>query len=77
MLDWLPKAAREMREDAGRRTVHIAAPADLDVSTVNRFENGLTIPQHLDKLIAAYASEIEIEPIEIWQYALALWENST
>jgi transcriptional regulator with XRE-family HTH domain len=73
MMYWLAQAARELREAAGRKQVHVAASASMDQSTVNRFERGETQPAHVDTMIAAYADDLEIQPIDVWQRAIDSW----
>lgn len=74
MIEWLARAAKQAREDADppRKIIHIAVAADLDPSTVWRFEQGRW-PRDPDKIIAAYANELGIEPREIWVRAIDLW----
>lgn len=76
MVYWLAVAAKELREIAGRKQVHIAASMDKDQSTVYRFEQGGTVPRDLDIFVAAYADDLEIKPSQIWERALELWRTS-
>src|SRR4051794_41917074 len=39
MLYWLARAAKQSREAAGRKQVHVAAEADKDQSSIYRFES--------------------------------------
>lgn len=74
MLYWLAQTAKELREQAGRKQVHIAAAMSTDQSTIYRFEQGRTWPRRTDALIAAYADDLDIEdPRDIWNHALQLW----
>lgn len=75
MLYWLAIAAKELRERAGRKQVHIAASMSKDQSTVYRFEQGGSVPRDLDVFIAAYADDLEINPSQIWERALELWKQ--
>lgn len=75
MVYWLARAAKELREAAGRKQVHVAASMSKDQSTVYRFEQGGTVPRELDLFIAAYADDLEIEPMQIWARALELWKE--
>lgn len=75
MLHWLGLAAREARERAGRRQVHIAAAADVGETTISRFEAGKQWPRSPDRTIAAYAQVLEVDAIEIWQEALRRWDQ--
>lgn len=73
MLYWLTQAAGQMREAAGRIQVHVAASLSVDQSTIGRFESGISWPRNPDKTIRAYADDLDIEPIQIWEEALRLW----
>jgi len=73
MLYWLAQTCREARLAAGRKQVHIGASADVDQSTVNRFENAVAWPRNADRLVEAYAADLELEPIDLWQAALSRW----
>lgn len=74
MSYWLARAAKQLRVAAERKQVHIAAAADRDQSTVYRFEQGASFPRDTDRLIAAYAKELDITALEIWQMALHMWQ---
>lgn len=74
MLKWLAAAARELREDQGRKLVHVGASADADQSTIYRFESALAWPRKVDNVINGYADDLDTRPIEIWRRALELWE---
>jgi hypothetical protein len=76
MMYWLATAAKRLRETAGRKQVHVAATMNKDQSTVYRFEQRRTVPQELDLFVAAYADDLNISPIEIWDQALELWRAS-
>lgn len=74
MIRFLAQAAEEAREDAGRKRYHVAAEISVDPSTVYRFEKGQW-PQQPDLMVSAYASDLQIEPIELWERALRLWRE--
>lgn len=76
MLYWLATAAKELRETAGRKQVHIAASMSKDQSTVYRFEQGGSVPRDLDLFIAAYADDLDIKASQIWERALQMWKDS-
>lgn len=76
MVYWLAQAAKELREAAGRKQVHIAASMSKDQSTVYRFEQGGTVPRDLDIFVAAYADDLDVRPSEIWARGLQLWRES-
>jgi hypothetical protein len=78
MIFWLAHAAREAREAADRKQVHIAAEIDRDQSVITNFEKGKTQPRELDRIIAGYASDLEIPEYQLWERALVMWrENQT
>lgn len=74
MSHWLAEAAKELREKADRKQVHVAAGADVDQSTIFRFETHGTFPRNVDRVIAAYADDLDTTPIAIWTDALRKWE---
>lgn len=73
MLFWLSRACRAAREAAGRKQVHVAASADVDQSTIARFEKQTAWPRHTDRVVAAYADDLDIGAIDLWQEAMRLW----
>jgi transcriptional regulator of aromatic amino acid metabolism len=73
MLYWVAEAAKELRLGAGRKLVHPAASGNMDQSTLYRFERHQGQPESIDATVAAYADDLDIEPIEIWERALELW----
>lgn len=76
MIHWLAQAARQLREEAGRKQVHIAATMSIDQSTIYRFEQGNTWPKRADLVVAAYAEDLDIsDPREIWELAMRLWRE--
>lgn len=76
MLYWLATAAKQLREEAGRKQVHIAASLSTDQSSIYRFERTDTWTRDPDLLIAAYADDLDIEdPREIWELALTMWRE--
>jgi hypothetical protein len=77
MAHWLAVAATELRESKGRKHVHIAAGANVDQSTVWRFEREESFPRDMDALVAAYADDLDVRPIDIWRRALGLWSEAT
>lgn len=76
MTFWLAAAAKELREAAGRKQVHIAASMNKDQSTVYRFELGEAVPRELNLFVAAYADDLDIKAIQIWERALQLWREA-
>lgn len=75
MLFWLARAAKELREAADRKQVHIAASIDKDQSTIYRFEQARAWPRQADLIVAGYADDLDIDDARtIWRRALELWE---
>lgn len=75
MVYWLAKAARQARQEAGRKQVHIAASIDRDQSMIARFERGSAWPRDVDRIVAGYADDLGITEIALWERALALWAD--
>lgn len=74
MIFWLARAARTLREQAGRKQVHVAAELGIDQATIYRFEEGTRWPRHADDIVAAYARDLDIDdPREIWRLAVDMW----
>jgi hypothetical protein len=84
MLYWLAHACREARlahvpkikalDIASRVRDYVPRRESVDNSTISRFEKGVTWPRTpMDAIVAAYAVELELEPIQLWQEALRLW----
>lgn len=73
MVHWLGQSARDARERSGRMQVHVAASLGVNQVTISRFEQGRSWPRDPDLLLAAYADDLDIDPREIWEAALALW----
>lgn len=76
MRFWIAEAAKQAREAANRMLVHVAASASVDQSTIYRFEKHEVFPDDIDLTVAAYADDLDIEPIQLWQTALDLWRES-
>lgn len=73
---WLAHAAKELREKADRKQVHIAAAMSIDQSSIYRFEQGRNWPRDPDLVVAAYAEDLDIDdPREIWELALTMWRE--
>lgn len=75
MLHWLARAASEARRAADRKQVHIAASADMDQSSMFRFEQAKGWPRDPDKVIAAYADDLDVDPFQLWEQALRMWRD--
>jgi hypothetical protein len=78
MLEWLAEAAATLRlaAEPKRKQVHIAAGADVDQSTINRFEKAEAWPKNPDTIVRAYADDLDVDPIQIWEHALRLWAQN-
>jgi hypothetical protein len=72
MIYWLAQAAKKKRESGKRKLIHIAVEADMDPSTIYRFEQGHW-PRDPDHIIGAYAADLEIDPSEFWDEAAKLY----
>lgn len=75
MLFWLAQVCRELRSNAKRKQVHVAAGADVDQSTVNRFERAIAWPRNPDRLVHAYADDLGVDPADLWAEALSRWRT--
>lgn len=74
MKYWLSRVLREARERAQISRQQLATVAGLDSSTISRFEQAASWPQHIDRLVAAYAHMCRIEDgRELWTAALHAW----
>lgn len=74
MLFWLAEAAKQARATAGRKQVHVAASADMDQSSIWRFEEKRAAwPRNTDMVIGAYAEDLDIDPLDLWETAIQLW----
>lgn len=72
---WLGKAARDLRLRGEMTMMDIANRAGTSEATVSRFESG-SGQQPLattDRIIAAYAVELDVEPVDIWRAAIDAW----
>lgn len=73
MSYWMALACRTAREAQRRKQVHIAAGADVDQSTIARFERAIAWPRQTDRVIAAYADDLGTTPRALWAEAMRLW----
>lgn len=67
-IDCLAAVAKELRESAGVRHVHIAAKADVDQSTVYKFEKGRWI-RNPELIVGAYSEVCDASPADLWNEA--------
>lgn len=70
LLIALARICREARKEIPLKQVHIAARADVDQSTIARFERAGGWPQDVVRIINAYAEELDLDPWNLWQQAL-------
>lgn len=76
MLFWIAAACKQAREHAGRIQSQIAASAIVDQATINRFEHHIAWPKvGADRIVAAYADDLDVEVIQLWQQAMRLWDR--
>lgn len=76
MIYWLAQAAKQLRSDARRKQVEIAAAVGgIDQSTIYRFEQGQAWPRQADAVVAAYADELGLDGRDIWELGLTLWRE--
>lgn len=67
------KNARLAANDGrGIKLIHVAAALDRAEATLSNFENGKVQPDNVDRVVLAYAAELEINPLELWADALKL-----
>lgn len=76
MLFWIAAACKQAREHAGRIQSQIAASAIVDQATINRFEHHIAWPKvGADRIVTAYADDLDVEVIQLWQQAMRLWDR--
>lgn len=75
MRYWIVEAAKAARLEAERKPIHIAVQFDGDQSTVWRFENHKNFG-NIDLMVAAYAADLECDPIDIWELGIKKWRES-
>lgn len=73
---WLARTARELREQHGVKLIDIATRAGVAENTIHRFERWPGYRRETDRIVAAYAHELEITPADIWAAAIAAWARS-
>lgn len=74
MLFWIATACKQARKHAGRIQSQIAASAVVDQATINRFEHHIAWPKvGADRIVAAYADDLDIDVLQLWQQAMHLW----
>lgn len=72
MLEPLAQVLRAERERLGVIQLDIATQAGISRSMVARFETRQVVPEiGLDQLVSAYAAELEVEWLELWELAFA------
>lgn len=76
MLKHLGRVAKARRRKREMKLVQIGAALDKSEGSLSRFEAGESWKQ-LEETVNAYAKELDVEPDELWEAALAEWrENS-
>lgn len=73
MLEHIGEASRDARRQAGLRQLDVATTAGVSHVTISRFERGKSWPLDPDRVVAAYAEELRVDPIELWTAALDRW----
>lgn len=76
LIEHLGRAARMLREERGVEQWRVGAAAHRGEDAVRKFEQGRT-GQVLDTFVEAYAEELGLEPVEIWQLACRLLADET
>lgn len=71
MLEPLAAVARGVRRDAGRTQLDVATRAGVSHAAISRFERAENWPQDVDRIVAAYATECDVDEIEIWRRAIS------
>jgi hypothetical protein len=77
MIHYLAEVAKEARERAQRKQVHIAAQMSADQSRIYRFEQGDRWPRDVEKIVSAYAEDLDIDPALIWDEAVRRFRQAT
>lgn len=76
MLFWIAAACMQARKHAGRIQSQIAASAVVDQATINRFEHHIAWPKvGADRIVAAYADDLDVDVLKLWQQAIDLWQR--
>jgi len=70
VLDELREVCKDARLSARLRLIDIATAAGVSHEVVSSWEAGKRTPRDLERLVAAYESECELEPDELWRRAL-------
>lgn len=76
LLPHLGRAARDHRRRAKLKLVRVAYSLNKAEATMSRFERGEVQPNDLDRVVAAYAREVGVEPIDIWADAMERWRRA-
>lgn len=74
ILPTLAAVAKERRLAVGKKRVHVAALADVDQSTITRFEAGHAWPRDPDGVVNAYAEVTDTGARDIWAEAVTRWQ---
>lgn len=76
MLDYLGPALRDARIRSGLRQLDIATTAGVSDDSVSRLELARAWPMEIDRIVAAYAVETGLEPLDLWATAIECWRNA-
>lgn len=76
MRYWIAEAAKAARKEGERGQVHVAATIGVHQSTIWRFEEHKSFPEDIDLTIAAYADDLDCEPLAIWELATKMWREA-
>ena len=76
LVYWLGKVAQEARETGGKGQIspELLAPfIGVNNTTLRRFEQGQTLPNNLDEILAAYAYLAGTDPRDLVARAVKQW----
>jgi len=77
LVKWLGVVCKELREEQGlahsRIGYHLREGKGGSESALRKFESGETQPRGLDKVLKAYAEELDTDPITITKMATERW----
>lgn len=76
LLPWIAAAARDARIDARRKQVHIAAERGMTEESIRKFEQAKRWPRDPDAMVNAYASDLDLDPLDLWAEAVERWRGS-
>lgn len=71
----LGRAAQALRLEHGFTLLDVATRARVSESVVHQFERGTGWRRRTDEIVAAYAKEAGVEPVDIWRAAIDAWSS--